>query len=72
MTGKTKNETACIDDLIGPRLRAHGIHCMCPKHRESGEVGAGLKPARTQESDGKSLAPDCKMRAAHDDTNSEL
>jgi hypothetical protein len=57
-------DTACIDDLLGPVARAKGVRCPCPKHqeRESGEKDEGR---RTKDA----RIPDHKMAAANDNTD---
>jgi hypothetical protein len=33
-----KPEPACVDEFIGPKLRAQGITCPCPAHRQQQEL----------------------------------
>lgn len=73
-----KTASACIDDLIGPKLKAKDIRCPCPIHTPPGTeepepptgavgpngVRPGVRPAQNSVLDGKS-------QGAGDDTISE-
>ncbi len=50
--------TVCIDDLLGPKARAHGCRCECGRHAETVKE--------------RQLPPDKKMLAANDDSEGPL
>jgi hypothetical protein len=51
---------ACIDDLIGEKLKAAGIRCPCAKHSPSGSEPPEPNKGPKQEK------PDFKKQAAGD------
>jgi hypothetical protein len=69
-----EKDPGCIDELIGPKLKAAGIRCPCPKHTPSGteevpEAEDAVDPNVRQLTGEPDTPPvrDGKMKAAHDD-----
>jgi len=73
-----QKQPACIDELIGAKLKAAGVRCPCRKHTPPGteEVPAAedaVDPNVRQLTDEPDTPPvrDGKMEAAHDDTKND-